>query len=179
MKVIYCFIGKARHGKDTAAELTTEILRERGFPGSVEHKSFAKLLKEQAKMLGWDGEKDERGRTLLQELSAPVKRYHGQNYYAEYVLNEIRADKNKDSVYLITDMRYKNEYFLYRDLKDEDIEVKFIKIVRPETNEWRSPLTLEQQNHQSEVDLDDVDFKVVLKNSGTLHDLKTKLEKVV
>lgn len=179
MKTIYCFIAKARHGKDTAADLTTEILRERGFDGHIERKSFAKLLKEQARMLGWNGEKDEKGRTLLQELSGPVKNYHGLNYYAQYVLDEILAEQHKNAVYFITDMRYKNEYYLYKNLDVDGIEVKFIKVFRPETETWKSPLTAEQRAHQSEVDLDDIEFETVVLNDSTLESFKKKLKEVI
>ena len=66
-RLVIAFIGKARHGKDTMVINTTPLC-----DAKCEHVSFAKHLKEQAKALGWDGEKDFAGRNLLQALSRPV-----------------------------------------------------------------------------------------------------------
>ena len=60
-RLAIAFIGKARHGKDTMVIHTKSLCNAK-----CEHVSFAKHLKEQARALGWDGEKDFAGRNLLQ-----------------------------------------------------------------------------------------------------------------
>ena len=79
MKIVIGISGKAQHGKDTLAK----ILQQK-YGGEITH--FADLLKEQLKLIGWDGEKDEGGRTLLQKFSAPIKEYGNwlASKYPEY-----------------------------------------------------------------------------------------------
>ena len=57
--------GKARSGKDTTALLLKEALEKKGYRVLITH--YADLLKFVCKeYFGWNGEKDEEGRTLIQ-----------------------------------------------------------------------------------------------------------------
>ena len=112
MAKIIAIAGRAQNGKDTGAAILMEALTKAGY--TYTQNAFADLLKDQARALGWDGVKDDAGRTLLQELSGLVKNYFGnQNYYAEYSVNY--ALNAKEDFCFITDVRYKNEYQLLKD----------------------------------------------------------------
>ena len=57
--------GKAQHGKDTTAGFLKDALEADGYPVLIAH--YGDLVKYVCKMyLGWNGEKDEYGRSLLQ-----------------------------------------------------------------------------------------------------------------
>ena len=63
--MVLCISGKAQHGKDTSANMLREMLEEDGFRVLVVH--YADLLKYVCRsFFGWNGEKDETGRSLLQ-----------------------------------------------------------------------------------------------------------------
>ena len=61
--------GPAGVGKDTFAR---EIIEGEKYTAAI---AFADYLKHTAHALGWDGMKDDKGRTFLQELGDVVRRY--------------------------------------------------------------------------------------------------------
>ena len=64
MKII-CISGKAQNGKDTTATIMAEVLKAHGSRVLVAH--YGDMVKYVGKTCcDWDGEKDEKGRTLLQ-----------------------------------------------------------------------------------------------------------------
>ena len=167
MKKVYVLIGHARSGKDTAANFLEQKL------GKVKRIAFAALLKEQARMLGWNGQKDKSGRDFLQHLGDVLKEYHGPGYYADYVVQQLSQDGN----YIITDCRFLQEYQALADWAAEDPDnrkVVFIRIVRPGDSE--SDLTEEQKHHASETELDHIREDVAIINDGTLEDLQNKID---
>lgn len=176
---IICFTGHAQNGKDTSADQMEIILHNRGY--STQRISFAEKLKKDAKYLGWDGNKDERGRRILQTLGDVEKAYHGQNYFGEYLANEIVNGKYDAEVLLLTDMRFKCEMELFELLPkkypDKIRKVHFFRIIRPKNDSWDDGLTEEARHHISEVDLDDVNFEHVLYNSSTIDSLRERLDK--
>lgn len=180
-KKVICLMGKARHGKDEAASTIKEYYEAKG--KTCKLISFAGLLKEQALACGWDGKKDEAGRSFLQEFSAPVKKYWNKKaelepekygmfgkdcYYPAKSYLEI-LDNDAD-IYIITDMRFKYEAEFFK--QREDLESIMVRVLRPNFN---SPLSIEQQNHISEVDLDDFKEDFLILNDSTLFDYKNKV----
>ena len=159
-KLVVSVIGKARHGKDT---LVSNLMERCSL--SSEHISFAKHLKEQARLLGWDGKKDVAGRTFLQELSTPVKNYYNQkalsgderyklfknnSYYSGIALKHILESEN--SVFFLSDMRFLYEYELFKNCKDIDLIVVYVLRLNQDGTEFDNGLTEEQKRHPSEVD---------------------------
>lgn len=168
-KILIGISGKAEHGKTALATLGVLLAKECGLKSGIF--PLAARLKVQARQLGWDGEKDEAGRQLLQELSAPVKHYFGENYYSQYLLNKIlESDVDVAFVDDVRMMPEVNDFNGARDLFDKYI---LIRIVRPG---HKSKLTEAQLNDRSETELDTYDkFDAVIINDGTLEDLKNKL----
>ena len=70
VKVI-CISAKAQHGKDTSAAILKEIYEANGKRVLITH--YADLLKYICKnFFGWNGEKDDYGRTLLQQVGTNI-----------------------------------------------------------------------------------------------------------
>ena len=167
--IIVGFSGKAENGKTYFANKLKNILEENGYAAHIQ--PLAKIMKEQAKMLGWNGEKDEKGRRLLQEISWPVKHYHGEDIYAKWcleqgqkALDEINPDRTKQFL-LVDDVRMLAEVNLFTKLsKEQNIPFILVRITRPG---WKSKLNEEQLKDCSETQLDDYDFKVRITNEGT------------
>lgn len=144
--------GKARAGKTTVAKIIQQKYGGEIIP-------FAKHLKAQAVGLGWSGEKDDKGRTLLQKLGDIVKEYHGLPYYSEVVL------ESANEVTIIDDWRYPYE----KDVFGKDVIT--IRVERKHEN----GLSLEQKLHESETSLDNYEFDYVIDNNGTLDELCEKI----
>lgn len=163
MKVI-CISGKARHGKDTTASLIREVLEERGNKVLITH--YADLVKYICRtFFEWDGNKDERGRHILQHVGTDVVRAKAPNYWVDFVVGILELFGNEWDYVLIPDTRFPNEV----DVMREKFGAMHIRVVRPDLI---SPLTEEQQNHPSEVALDDYIPDWFLENSGDMNDLR-------
>lgn len=158
-KIVIAVIGKAQHGKDTMVNFLMKKV-----PNS-EHVSFAKHLKEQAKMLGWDGKKDVAGRTFLQQLSSPVKEYFSakaeedeekyglykdDNYYSGIVLKQI-LESDKEN-FFISDMRFLCEYHLFQMCPEIDFKVVYVKRINQDGTWFDNGLTPAQKAHISETE---------------------------
>ena len=181
MKTVIGIAGKAQHGKDTVAK----FLQEK-YGGEIVH--FADLLKDQLKIIGWDGEKDEGGRTLLQTFSAPVKEYgnwlskkypefadYGDNNYYSASLYD-RIMNSEEDIFYIADVRFIPEYYFFRR-KDEGNYINFrtIKVIRPN---FDNGLSERQKNDTSECDLDHVVMDITIENDSSLEGLKDKINKL-
>lgn len=171
--LIIGFSGKAEHGKTTAAQGVEKYLKEQGYKVAIV--PLAKRLKEQAKLLGWDGEKDEKGRRLLQELSWPIKNYHGEDIYAKWCIEE--AINNGLEIVLVDDIRmYAEVKYFCKYSRENNSLFQMIRVDRPN---HKSKLTPEQLNDISETQLDDYIFEYGIENKGTTEEFQSKAIKCV
>lgn len=162
MKIIL-LSGKAESGKTYHANIICEKLNKMGYTAVVV--PLARKLKEQAKMLGWDGKKDERGRTLLQKLSDPIKAYHGRDCYAKWALQDayeecVKKDSYNEGKYVLIcdDVRMRDEIDFF-----DGFEKISVRIERPG---HKSSLSEEQLNDKTETALDDYHFDMKVINQG-------------
>lgn len=167
MKVC-CISAKAQHGKDTAAESLKYYLENRGNKVLITH--FADLLKFICtKFFGWNGLKDEAGRTLLQYIGTDVVGAKNPAYWAEFVVSVLKMFEDEWDYVLIPDCRYPIEVETVR----KSFETVILRVERPN---FDNGLTPAQKKHPSEVDMDNYPFDVVLYNDGTLEDFAEKVE---
>ena len=165
---IYAISGKAQHGKDTVANALYEVLTEKGYRVLLTH--YADLLKYIAKtFFDWNGEKDEKGRTLLQYIGTDVVRVERPDYWVEFIIDILRLFGENWDYVIIPDTRFPNEI---DKLKEYFENVVHLRIVRPD---FTSTLTPEQLNHPSEIALDNIEPDYVFWNRGTIEDIKDKL----
>lgn len=166
MKVI-AVSGRARHGKDTVANILQKQLEEDGHRVLITH--YADLLKYICTtFFNWNGEKDEAGRTLLQYVGTDVVRKNNPDYWVDFVADILNYFEDQWDYVVIPDTRFPNEF---NRLKERGLDAVHLRVVRPD---FISPLTKEQQAHPSETALDDVkpDFYIV--NDRDLKTLKRK-----
>ena len=162
---IYAISGKAQHGKDTFAKTLSEELTNRGHRVLLIH--YADLLKFIGKALfNWDGQKDEKGRHILQYVGTDVVRNERPDYWVEFVIDMIELFGENWDYIIIPDTRFPNEI---DRLKEHFSNVKYIRVIRPN---FESTLTDEQKKHPSETSLDAICPDIEIINGGTLEDLK-------
>lgn len=167
MKVIL-LSGKAEHGKTTAAEQIVNKLK------NAKIVPLAKKMKEQAMMIGWDGKKDEKGRKLLQEISWPIKHYHGVDIYAKWCYEQALGL----DYLIVDDCRMMAEVDYFKKLLSENTidDLKIIRIVRPN---YTSSLTPEQLKDVSETELDNYNFDYYVINDETPEELGLKMLDII
>jgi hypothetical protein len=162
MKVIL-ISGKAGHGKDTLAGYMKKFMEMRGKKVLIIH--YGDLLKYICKSLfGWDGKKDEKGRTLLQYVGTERVRALYPDYWVHFVKIMLDIFHDEWDYVLIPDVRFPNEI---KGMASFDPYI--IRVVRPGFN----MLTEKQQKHASETALDgfDAPFLTVM-NDGSLEHLE-------
>lgn len=161
--------GKAGVGKTTTANYIKNHLDNEITPFSmVTH--FALGVKEVAKFLGWDGNKDTKGRRLLQELGN-VGREYDVDVWIKYLLDFIRRRVPDElfEVMIIDDWRFPNESKYFLD-KPELYKVFTINIRAPKREVLKGTGAYKDV---SETALDGYShFDYILDNSGTLEELE-------
>ena len=171
MKVI-AVSGHAGSGKDTVGRMLETKLEADG--ASVQIMHYADLLKYICKsFFGWNGEKDEAGRTLIQYVGTDVVRKNNPDYWVNFIADMLDFFGESWDYVVIPDTRFPNEI-------DHLIERGFDTVhVRVERPCFESSLTDEQKSHESETALDETIPNYYITNDGDINDLYTKVSKLV
>lgn len=172
MKKIFCISGKAQNGKDTSALLIKDELEAKGKSVLIIH--YADLLKFICKsFFGWNGEKDVKGRTLLQYVGTEIIRTKEPDFWVDFINKILNFFDDKWDYIIIPDTRFPNEI---TKLISDNSMVFHIRVIRPG---FDSPLTKQQQQHISETALDDFKTEFILTNDGSINDLRYKIQKML
>jgi hypothetical protein len=119
------------------------------------------------KFFGWNGEKDEKGRTLLQRIGTDVI---GTKYWAKFIVDILKFFEDEWDYVLIPDCRYPIEMTTMEENFDETV------LLRVERPGFDNGLTDAQKAHPSEVSLDNYYYDALLYNDGSLEDFADKVE---
>ena len=171
---IYIICGKARHGKTTLALMIHDYCVKH----NLKHVDlcYGNYIKDYAKKISnWDGSEETKPRELLQQLGTNIIREKlGDEFFIKRMIDDIKVYNLFFDVITISDARFPKEIDL---IKESFENVKTIHIIRPD---FDNGLTLEQQNHPSEIALDNYhnyDYEII--NDGTLEQLNDKLVKMM
>lgn len=171
MKVV-CISGKARHGKDTIAGMLQEQLEANGHRVLIAH--FGDLVKYICeKFFRWDGNKDDKGRTLLQYVGTDVVRSQRPNYWTDFIVSVLQLFKDEWDFVLVPDCRFPNEVECF---SENGFDTVLVRINRPG---FVSDLTPDQLNHPSETAMDNYPADVYVINDGELKDLYLSTKEVM
>ena len=171
MKII-CVSGKARAGKDTSANIFKKILSEQGNKVLIAH--YADLVKYICKtFFNWNGEKDKRGRTLLQTVGTECVRSKKENYWVDFIIDILNFFPESWDYVIIPDCRFPNEV---DRLKERGFDSTLVKVVRPN---YESDLTDEQKKHSSETALDNYRADYIIENAGDIQQLAVEVHNIL
>jgi len=152
MKIIL-ISGKAEAGKD----LTAEIFKELISPLRSIRLAYGDYVKTTAREIwGWNGLKDEAGRTLLQWWGTDCVRAKETTFWVDSVIRLAKVIPDIIDFISVTDVRFPNEITAWAD---SGFDVVTVRIERPG---HISSLSAEQLLHISETALDNWKFDVVL-----------------
>lgn len=162
--------GKAESGKDTFSNMAVEKLRQAGKSAIVVH--YASLLKMICKeYFGWDGNKDEKGRFILQYVGTDVVRKQKPSFWVEKVIEIVELFPDEWDYIFIPDTRFEDEIQLW---KERGYQVKSLKIIRPN---HISSLSAEQLQHASETALDNYNFDCTIVCENGLDNMQIAVER--
>ena len=153
MKIIL-ISGKAEVGKTTAANIIKYYLCGIGKRAAIV--PYGQYVKDTAKMIfGWDGQKDENGRQLLQWWGTDVVRKKNENFWVNTVMRLAAVLDGEIDYLIIDDCRFPNEVELWK----HEYGCLTLRIERPG---HENALNDEQRKHPSETALDDYEFDVTI-----------------
>lgn len=178
--------GKAGVGKTTVAYLLKSKLETSFSNIKVEHTALAKPIKEIAyEVFKWDGNKDGKGRRLLQVIGTEAGREYNENIWVEYLDDNLLNGFFPPNMVLVDDCRFPNEISFFTDNFLYDVTT-----IRVESD--RSKLPENQSEHASETSLPsaeienleyypapDFKYNFSIFNNGTIEDLNNKLDGVI
>lgn len=167
---------KAENGKDAFASVLQAMLTSKGKKVVIDH--FAKYIKSYCNQMGWNGEKDEYWRNILQQLGTDIikeklnyKAFHAKRLAEDIqILNEVFGVE----YILLPDTRFKDEIHIMKAMFPNDcVSIRINRIGHV------SRLTQEQLKHKSEVDLDDFEFDYVLDVEEGIENLYIKADEIL
>ena len=147
--------GKAGHGKDTFAGFLKEAMEASEKRVLITH--YADLLKYICKsFFGWNGEKDEAGREMLQKVGTEGIRAQNPDFWVNFVRQILQFFPNQWDYVLIPDARFPNEVQRMK----ECFPCTHIRVFR---ENYDNGLTPEQQAHSSETSMDHIspDYEII------------------
>lgn len=172
----YTFIicGKARHGKDTIADIIKEYYQEKQM--KILNIQYSSYIKDYAKKISnWDGSDETKPRELLQQLGTNIIRHNiDELFFVNRICEDIKVYSFFFDALTISDARFKVEVDIPKTRNENIIAVH---VDRPN---FDNGLTEEQKLHPTEIDLDDYDkydYKFI--NDGTIEELKSKVNEML
>lgn len=159
----YIINGFPRSGKNTFVDLFAEVAGDI----KVNDISSVDKVKEAALLLGWDGNKDLKGRKFLSDLKdLSSSQYEGPLNYCLHAGTKLDLEMPRVSYVSFYHLREPAEiHKLKQALIDKDHTCKTLLLRRPEVE------SLEQSNH-ADLNVLNYAYDIVIKNDGTLEDLK-------
>lgn len=165
--------GKAQNGKDSTSDILKKYFDEKGKKSIVLHYGdYLKFLC--SKYFGWNGKKDEEGRTILQKFGTEKVRNTAPDFWVRSVAQFIDVFRNDYDYFMVADCRFLNEV--------EYMEKFFpccVTTLRIERLNFDNGLTEEQKNHPSETALDNFDFDYIIKSESGLDKLEVEVNKII
>ena len=158
--------GKAGVGKTTAARYIQEYLHSE-VTGYSYITHFATGVKKLAFIMGWNGQKDEKGRKLLQEVGNLGRCYRG-DAWVDFMIRHLQGTVPGEllDVIIVDDWRFPNESFYFFKRKDE-YKVFTISVKSPPERELLRGT--EEWEDISETSLDNYKgFNYIVGNYGTM-----------
>jgi hypothetical protein len=172
MNKVILISGKGQHGKDSTGNILKEKLN--GKTLILHNADYLKYIAKE--YMGWNGKKDDVGRTLLQTLGTEKIRV-GMNrplFWVEKSCDIIDILSKDFDYFIICDVRFKNEIYLPQARFPD----KVISI-RVERLNFDNGLSVEQKQHSSEIDLDHFKFDYKIKSESGLDNLEVEINRIV
>ena len=168
MRKVILVSGLAESGKDTTIDFMIDYLKSKGLRATK--MMFAKYLKDLCRdHLGWNGEKDKKGRTLLQYVGTDQMREKlgWGEFHCGRICEDIKIVEDQYDYIFIDDARFENElYYTHAKFPGQFAD---LLIIRPNLE---SKLDKKQLTHKSENALGGYEHENKIINDGNLDDLE-------
>ncbi len=163
--IVLLISAKAQHGKDSFADAFIKEAQDRlGF--RCLRIKYGDILKYVCKeYFGWSGQKDEKGRQILQQVGTNLCRNNNPDVWVNCVIEVVKGLKTEYDFVCISDTRFPNEINAW---EKTDFFTYTIRLNRKndDGSDFDNKLTDEQKAHPSETGLDDWKFNYYIENKN-------------
>jgi dephospho-CoA kinase len=169
---LFMLSGKARSGKDTVANIIKDYYDDK----KTIIISFGHYIKDYAKRVSdWDGSEDTKPRELLQQLGIElIKNNIDNTLFIRRIIEDIEVFSYFYDIIIIDDVRLIDEIEILKEKYKDSISIRIIR------NNYNNKLTDKENNHITEIDLDNYNnFDYVIENNNNLDELNKQLEDVL
>lgn len=170
MPKVVLISGKAQSGKDTFASLFKRYAEpyEELEDKRVLIIKYADILKFVcSQYFNWNGEKDLKGRTLLQKVGTDIARKNNPDTWVNCVIEVVKGIGDLYDYILIPDTRFPNEISKWMGSGIDYITVR-IERLNSDNTPYLNNLSEEQRNHISETALDNYVFDYTIYNRNLI-----------
>lgn len=158
------FSGKFGAGKTISASYVASALGGKKM-------SFATKVKKIAFEFGWDGNKDERGRKLLQEIGKLGRNYNKDYWALTLIDSALQSDYD---IITVDDWRFPNEV----DVCSKYGKVVRIRVYRDSILQYADS-SLYNDESENSLPEESVYYDFTVDNNGTFENLYEKLDEIV
>ena len=173
------FAGNSGHGKDTAADMLSHELTNRGI--KTARMAFADPIKDIAvhllgipKKVSYGTQQDKQDFTVYDKTARHWLQWIGTEMARNQVHQDIwvhrfaeKALASDAKVVVGSDCRFRNEMSLMREMLAHSMDLKIIKIVNP-----RVPVNMDHQSESEVYNIHESEFDQVISNTKELTDLR-------
>ena len=163
--IILLISAKAQHGKDTfASAFKKEAENKSGYKTLII--KYGDILKYVCKeYFNWNGETDEVGRQILQQVGTNLCRNNNPDVWVNCVIEIVKGLQTEYDFVCIPDVRFPNEITAWENTDFFTFTVRLTR-VNEDGTPFDNGLTEEQKQHPSEVALDDYRFNYEIYNQN-------------
>lgn len=163
--------GKAGTGKTTLTNFLKKEFESKGY--TVEIARFASGVKATSKFMGWDGEKDCKGRKLLQGVGG-VGREYDKDCWVSLTFNEIlpKSVNFPQDIVIVDDYRFPNESEFVKNTSM--YQVFEVRIESPDREMLKGTPEYDDISETSLPSGEDTRYHRTIYNLGSLEDLDEK-----
>lgn len=180
---IFLISGKLNNGKSTVGNILQSFIEIQLYlkqkKCSVLRIAYADLVKfVSGKYFGWNGNKDEIGRGILQYVGTDVGRKNNENMWVNIMAELIKGFKSEFDCVIIDDWRFPNELTTLQSLLPKN-EYEFITIRVERIENIDYELSKEKLNHESETALDKWNFDYWIVNDDSYESLNEQVSNIL
>lgn len=157
MKNVIIINGVGGSGKDTFVKYCKDYLRNLYI--KTFNLSTVDKVREAAKILGWDGKKDEKSRKFLSDLKDISTEYNSGPF--NYINEQIRKNLNENNVFFVHS-REPEEIYKFKNYYNEKCLTLLID------------RGIEINSNHSDKNVKKFKYDIIIENSGSLAELKEK-----
>lgn len=165
MVTVVVINGAGTSGKDTFIDKFYEVCEEAGGKYVPLRFSSVDIVKTSAKLIGWDGEKDNKGRRFLSDLKDAMTRYNDAPF--KYMENKVKfySDFSKDT---------HSHYVLFFHVREpQEIQRMVESFNAVSLLVVRDNVLIDSFTNHADKNVYRYDYDYIVHNNGTFDDLKT------